>query len=268
MSAPVGLEVFFGLAMFALVFVTIERCFPLRRQPMFRSGWLTDVGYYVAGCFVGHLSDAISLSAMLLIRDAIGLDSGGAVASQPAWLQFLEILLIADFLAYWFHRSIHQIPWLWRFHQIHHSSAGMDWLANVRLHPVDKVLGDCFQFIPIFCLGFGDAPLLAYTIFLGFQGFLNHSNVRLDYGPLRWIIASPVFHHWHHCDDPKVYDKNFAPHLAIFDWLFGTLHLPADGSLPEKYGLSEPVPQGFWQQMIYPIQIARAFAPPPFRTKA
>jgi sterol desaturase/sphingolipid hydroxylase (fatty acid hydroxylase superfamily) len=149
--------------------------------------------YFVAGCVVGHLSDAASLWWMLLIRHATGVNAEGFAAMQPAWIQFLEILLIADFCAYWYHRCIHSIASLWRLHKIHHSSQSMDWLANARLHPLDKVLGDCCQFVPIFCLGFGKGPLLAYTIFRGFQGFLNHSNTRVNLGPLRWIIASPQF---------------------------------------------------------------------------
>ncbi len=243
--------------MFALVFVPLERWLPLRPQDALRRGWRTDVAYYIAGCFVGHASDGASLWAMLLIRNAAGWSPEGAVASQAGWLQFLEILIIADFLAYWFHRNLHRSPWLWRLHKVHHSSPQMDWLANVRLHPLDKLLGDCFQFIPIFWLGFGDGPLIAYTIFLGFQGFLCHANVKLDYGPLRWIIASPEFHHWHHSDSPADYDKNFSPHLVIFDLLFGTLLLPADRSLPKKYGIGEPLPEGFWAQLVHPFRRTR-----------
>lgn len=253
MSAPISFEIFFGFFMFAFVFGTLERCFPLRQQRAFRPGWTTDTLYFVAGCFVGHLSDTASLWAMLLLRHLVGLSPAEGVAAQPGWIQFLEILLMADFLAYLFHRSAHRFAYLWRVHKVHHTSPQMDWLANVRLHPVDKLLGDCFQFIPIFWMGFADAPLLAYTIFLGFQGFLNHSNVRLNYGPLRWIIASPQFHHWHHCADRHAYNKNFAPHLVIFDLLFGTAYLPPNGERPDQYGLEEAVPEGFWQQMIYPL---------------
>lgn len=262
MSAPVSLEIFFGFAMFALVFVTLEHCVPAKLQNSFRPGWATDVMFYIAGCFVGHLSDAVSLGAMLLIREAVGLGDGLA-AGQPYWIQFLEILVLADFLAYVFHRTLHTFGWLWRLHKVHHSSPRMDWLANVRLHPVDKLMGDCFQFIPIFFLGFANAPLMAYTIFLGFQGFLNHSNVRLNYGPLGWIIATPQFHHWHHSNDPVLFNKNFSPHLVIFDRLFGTFYLPDDQSLPEKYGLSEPVPESFWGQLTFPWRGPHGMAPVP-----
>lgn len=253
MSAPISFEIVLGLILFAVVFVPLERLFPIRRQDALRSGWKIDLAYYVVGCFVGHLSDAISLGAMLWLRQKTGLAFQSAAASQAAWLQFLEILVMADFLAYVFHRSLHRNPCLWRLHRVHHSSQRMDWLANVHLHPVDKLMGDCFQFIPIFCVGFASAPLLAYTIFLGFQGFLNHSNIRVNYGPLRWLVASPQFHHWHHCNHPEAYNKNFAPHLVLFDLLFGTAYIPPPGVMPSLYGVPDPVPESFSAQMIYPF---------------
>ena len=262
MSAPVSLELFVGLLLFAIVFAPLERCFPIHRQRALRPGWGTDIIYYAAGCFIGHLSDAMSLSAMLLIRQATHLDFGHLAASQPFWLQFIQIVLMADFLGYLFHRALHQVPLLWRLHRVHHTSERMDWLANVRLHPLDKILGDCFQFIPIFLMGFSTTPMIAYTIFLGFQGFLNHSNVNVNFGPLRWVFASPVFHHWHHCNDPKHYNQNFAPHLAIFDLLFRTAYIPAGNVMPERYGVPDELPEDFLGQMISPFNLPLWVEPP------
>lgn len=254
MSAPVSLQVFAGFFMFALAYAPLERCFPIRKQNLFRAGWTTDVCYYVVGCFVGKLSDAMSAGAMFVVRDAADLDFGSGIAAQPGWIQFFEVLLLADCLAYLYHRYIHRNAYLWRLHRTHHSSQQLDWLANVRLHPIDKILGDCFQFVPIFCSGFANAPVLAYTIFLGFQGFLNHSNIKVSYGPLRWLIASPEFHHWHHSIDPKAHNMNFSSHLVIFDMVFGTFYLPPVRSMPEQYGLAETMPAGFWKQMIHPFR--------------
>lgn len=258
MSAPVALEVFFGFVMFAAVFAPLERFFPIRRQPVLRPGWSTDVVYYIAGCILGHVSDAASLLGLFLIQRAIGAKALSGAAAQSLWLQVLEIVLIADFLTYVFHRALHSNAFLWRFHQVHHCSERMDWLAGNRLHPVDKILGDCFQFIPIFCIGFSGTAVLVYTIFLGFQGFLIHSNIRVNLGPLRWVVANPQFHHWHHSRDPRAYNKNFAPHLVIFDLLFGTAYIPPPRVMPEEYGLYEDVPAGFMAQMIYPFLRADA----------
>ena len=69
---------------------------------------------------------------------------------------------------------------------------------------------------------------------------------------LRWVIASPQFHHWHHCRDPSAYDRNFAPHLVVFDFLFGTAKIPPARVMPDCYGAHDVVPADFWGQMLHP----------------
>ena len=253
-STPVYLQITIGFFLFAAVFVTLERKIPLRRQKVLRRGWITDINYFVLGCFVGQFSGAISLAIIVFVCHMTGLRFPQLASRQPGWLQFLEILLLFDFFGYVFHRAMHKIPWLWRFHRIHHSSQEMDWLVNARVHPVDKVLSDCVQLVPTLCLGFSTLPLLAFTILLGIQGFLNHSNLRANYGPLRWIVASPQFHHWHHSTDTNSYDTNFAPHLVIFDLLFGTARLPSSNAMPAGYGVTDQVPDGFLRQLIHPFR--------------
>lgn len=253
MSPSVSLQIFVGLPLIALVFSILEQCRPLARQRLFRQGWKADVAYYALGSVLGQFSTAGSLAAMLVLRHATGLDFGRLAASQPDWLQVMEIILISDFSGYLFHRLLHSSRWLWRFHRVHHSSRQMDWLAAARLHPVDKLLGDFVQLVPLLCLGFGDQPLVVYAGILGFQMFLNHANVRVDLGPLRWIVAGPDFHQWHHCENPAAYNRNFSPHLVIFDRLFGTAHIPPVRIRPWKYGVREKTPEGFWRQLAHPF---------------
>jgi len=253
-STPIYLQIIIGFVLFAAIFVTLERKRPIRRQSIFRRGWGTDVNYFVLGCVMGQFSGAASLAFIVFIRHVTGLHYPQIAAQQPGWLQFLEILLLFDFMGYVTHRAMHKTPWLWRFHRIHHSSQEMDWLVNVRVHPVDKIISDCFQLVPTLCLGFSTLPLLAFTILLGVQGFLNHSNLRANYGPLRWIVVSPQFHHWHHSNDSSSYDKNFTPHLVIFDLLFGTARLPPSNAMPASYGVAEEVPDGFLSQLLDPFR--------------
>ena len=127
-------------------------------------------------------------------------------------------------------------------------------MSNVRVHPVDKILSDCLQAVPVFWLGFSTTPLLAFTIFLGVQGFLNHANLRAHYGPLRWIVVSPQFHHWHHSNDSNSHNKNFAPHLVLFDLLFGTARLPPSNAMPTTYGVTEQIPESFLKQLAHPFR--------------
>jgi sterol desaturase/sphingolipid hydroxylase (fatty acid hydroxylase superfamily) len=249
----VSIQIIIGFPLVALVFRILERCCPRTPQRLLRRGWKVDVAYYALGCVLGKFSGAGSLAAMLFLRHVSGMDFGRLAARQPGWLQLVEIVLLSDFLGYLVHRALHSTPWLWRFHRVHHSSRQMDWLASARLHPVDKLLGDFVQLTPLLCLGFDDGPLLIYAALLGMQMFFNHANVRVDLGPLRWLVAGPDFHHWHHCDEPAAYNKNFSPHLVIFDRLFGSTHLPDHDKRPSRYGVREKMAEGFLQQMIEPF---------------
>jgi sterol desaturase/sphingolipid hydroxylase (fatty acid hydroxylase superfamily) len=95
--------------------------------------------------------------------------------------------------------------------------------------------------------------LVAHFVFRRFQGLWVHSNVHMSLGPLRYVIASPEFHHWHHATDPAAFDTNFAGEVPLVDWLFGTLHLPP-GQWPETYGIDEEAPGGYLAQLLWPFR--------------
>jgi lathosterol oxidase len=174
-----------------------------------------------------------------------------AVSSQPLWLQIIEAMIAADLFAYMAHRLFHEVPFLWRFHQIHHSSQQLHWLAGSRLHVVDIIVTRAWAFLPLYVIGFSSTALYVYLSWASFQAVFIHSNVRFRFGPLKYLLATPQFHHWHH--SATLYNKNFAVHLPVLDKLFGTYHLPAD-EWPEEYGLEgSPVPEGYLSQLVYPV---------------
>src|SRR5262249_24387207 len=149
-----------------------------------------------------------------------------ALRSQPIWLQAIEVVVIADAGFYLAHRAFHAIPVLWKFHSIHHSIEEMDWLAAHRVHPVDQILTISASLLPVYALGFSPTALAIYAITYKWQSMLIHSNTRLGFGPLKWIFASPQFHHWHHANERQAHDKNFAAQLVLIDCLAGTLFMP------------------------------------------
>ncbi len=118
--------------------------------------------------------------------------------------------MFAEIAGYWGHRATHEIGVLWRFHRLHHTIETMDWLAPNRRHPVDMAVARASVAIPMIVLGFGVPTIAAHFIIKRFQGLLVHANVRLNAGPLTWLIASPEFHHWHHADHPEAVNKNYA----------------------------------------------------------
>lgn len=129
----------------------------------------------------------------------------------------------------------------------------MDWLAGSRLHLVDVAVTRGLTYVPIYLLGFADVPLFIYLVVVSVQATFIHANVRFDFGPLKWLIATPQFHHWHHAHEPEAIDKNFAVHLLVIDAIFGTMYLPR--RWPRGYGLAAGarVPDGYLRQFTWPF---------------
>jgi len=195
---------------------------------------------------------------MTMFEWAASADVQRVVSAQPFVVQFAAILFLTDFVQYWIHRGFHQVPMLWRFHRIHHSADVMDWLAGSRLHLVDVAVTRGLTYVPIYVLGFAEAPLVTYIAFVSIQATFIHANVRFTFGPLRWVLATPQFHHWHHGADPEAVNRNFAVHLPLLDRLFGTCYLPKD-RWPVSYGLADgtTVPPGYVRQLVDPFVSTR-----------
>jgi lathosterol oxidase len=252
-SAHLGLDWFvLDLLVLALVFVPLERAFALaREQRILRAGWRTDLAHFLASHLLVQALALLTLApATLLFAPLVSPRLQAAVAAQPIALQVLQAIALADLFQYGVHRAFHALPWLWRFHAIHHSSSEMDWLAGSRLHLVDVVVTRAVSFVPLFLAGFAEPALVAYLVFVSFQAVFLHANLRWRFGPLRWLVATPEFHHWHHAREPV--DKNFAVHLPCIDRIFGTAWLP--GGYPPRYGLAgEAVPDGWRRQLLWPF---------------
>lgn len=148
--------------------------------------------------------------------------------------------------------------WLWRVHAVHHSSRALDWLASVRLHPLNELITRMVQVLPFYFLGFSPLVLAGVAPFLSLYAILLHANVNWSFGPLRYVIASPLFHRWHHTSEEEGLDKNFAGLLPIWDLLFGTWHMP-QGKYPQKFGIvGNDMPESLWGQMMYPFRVNRS----------
>lgn len=239
----------------ALIFIPLERLFAARRkQPILRELWKMDVVYVVANGLIIRLGLLLLFmlafaASPLLVSDRLH----QVVAAQPLWLQFVEVLLIADLIFYLFHRLFHAIPALWRVHRVHHSIEQMDWLAAHRIHPLDQIVTKGASLVPCFALGFSDAAIGLYAVIYHFHTLLLHANMRMGFGPLRWLLTSPNFHHWHHCRDSEAWDRNFGTQLAFWDFLFGTAYLPRDRTA-ETFGIDETLPETYPAQLINPFR--------------
>jgi sterol desaturase/sphingolipid hydroxylase (fatty acid hydroxylase superfamily) len=256
---------FFGLRGFLLaciIFIPLERLLSLHEgQRIFRKWWWNDLIYV----FVNRL--LITAGVGLLAYGVIVLTGWlmparvqEAVAAQPYWLQVVEAIILADLGFYSAHRMFHSIPWLWKFHAVHHSIEELDWLAAARVHPIDQIVTKSMSVLPLYALGFAATPIGIFAAIYFWHSILVHANVRLNFGPLRWLIASPEFHHWHHANQREAYNTNYAGQLSILDKLFGTMYMP-EGRIPDKYGVDDPVPNTYILHLIYPFKRRRQPAP-------
>ena len=239
----------------SLIFIFIEKLFKHRKdQPVFRAEWQTDFHHFI----VNHMIVGfVLLATNLMVHKFFGWAGNdgirGWVQGLPFWVGVLLIVLVADFVQYWTHRAYHEVPVLWRLHAVHHSAKSMDWLAGSRQHIVELIITRTLVLAPIFVLGFSKEVIDAYILIVGFQAVFNHANVSVRLGPLRYIIVTPNFHHWHHSQDQAALDRNYAAHYAFLDYIFGTA-VKSDQLWPEKYGvLGDYVPNGFVKQFKFPF---------------
>ena len=239
-----------------LVFVGIEKLFPLYRgQPIFRKAWQTDLVHFLVNhLMVGAVLMIVNFAVHRFFGWAVLPGVGAFVRRQPFWLQLIGILLVADLIQYWTHRAYHEVPYLWRFHSVHHSTEVMDWLAGSRMHMLELIVTRTAILGPIYVLGFSRGVMDAYVVVVGFQAVLNHANVRLPWGFLRHVIVTPDFHHWHHSSDDAAIDRNYAAHFAFIDAAFGTKVKSAE-PFPAQYGVvGDYMPEGFVRQQLFPFR--------------
>jgi sterol desaturase/sphingolipid hydroxylase (fatty acid hydroxylase superfamily) len=255
-SNYIGLDWFIlDILMVALIFIPIESLFYRVKQKIFRRIWKTDMWHFFFSHILIQLTSFLILLPSLVVGAKIahpGLQAW--VQSQPLWLQFIEVLALADFTQYWVHRCFHQVPMLWRFHAVHHSIQEMDWLAGSRLHLVDIVVTRGLTLIPLFVLGFRQEALQAYLVFIAFWATFLHVNIRYQFSFMQKFFAMPIYHHWHHAIEVEAIDKNFAVHLPVIDRMFGTYYQP-EGRWPSAYGSpGQDVPDGYLEQTVYPFR--------------
>ena len=235
------------LVLLTTIFVPLERLFALHPAKILRRDVWKDVGYYFLNSLLpaALMATPLALIATLAHR-LVPTDWYASVQNMPLWIRIIAGLIVADIGSYWGHRLSHTMPWLWRFHAVHHSATHLDFLVNTRTHPIDLVVVRMFGLVPLTLLGLGSSgaqgALLPVVVTLvgTFAGFFLHANVRWRFGPLEWLVATPAFHHWHHSKLDPI-NRNYAATLPWIDRLFGTYHLPA-AQWPAQYGIEQAMP--------------------------
>lgn len=181
-------------------------------------------------------------------------DNGhGPLSELPLWSQAAIFLILSDFMLYWIHRMFHGSGF-WKYHAIHHSSEDLDWISAARFHPVNLFLGTVAVDVILLLAGISPNVMIWVGPFTTFHSAFVHANLNWRLGPFRYVIATPVFHRWHHTAADEGGETNFAGTFPLWDILFGTFRMPQD-ELPGNYGTDDPhFPTEITGQLVYPFQ--------------
>ena len=254
-----------ALAVISVGVAALEWAFPKREeQKQLRRGLGWDVVHLVFnGHFLGVIFFGIADRWLLPPLDSWLAGQGwtdavyrNAAAGWPLWLQIVVALFAIDFLQWCVHNLLHRVPWLWETHKCHHSveDGEMDWIVAFRFQWSEVVVYRMVLYLPLAWFGFGVEAVLFHAIFGTLIGHLNHANLDLSWGPLRYLFNSPNMHIWHHDyeGDAKT-TKNFGIIFSCWDWIFRTAYLPDHP--PTRLGFRgvERFPKNFFAASAWPL---------------
>jgi sterol desaturase/sphingolipid hydroxylase (fatty acid hydroxylase superfamily) len=252
---------FYGLIAISLAVWALELAFPWRKnQKMFRKDFWLDGFYMFFNFFIFSIAIAGIYALIGTGLGSVGLTTSSLalfnIASWPMWSQLLVFFIVLDFVQWVTHVALHRFEWMWRFHQVHHSVEEMGFAAHLRYHWMENILYKPLKTLGVMLIG-GFEPEQAYIVhFIAISiGHLNHSNLHITWGPLKYIFNNPVMHLWHHVYDlPKGFKHgiNYGISLSLWDYIFGTASIPKDDAhIKLGYPGVEHMPQSFVGQLFY-----------------
>lgn len=251
---------FWGLIVISLFVWLLEIIFPWRKeQSVFRKDFWLDAFYM----FFNFFLFSIAISGVYKILQVFFRDIGITAKSLalvdpsawPMWVQLLVFFVVLDFVQWFTHILLHRFPFLWQFHKVHHSVKEMGFAAHLRYHWMENIFYKPLKTFGVMILG-GFEPEQAYIVhFIAITiGHLNHANIKLSWGPLKYLINNPVMHLYHHSfvlPEGKA-GVNYAISLSLWDYIFKTDYVPEDsGTIEIGFPGDEELQRGFFGQLFY-----------------
>ena len=251
---------FWGLISISLFVWVLEIIFPWRKeQSVFRKDFWLD-GFYM---FFNFFIFSIAISGFYRLIQVgfsdIGITSKSIAfidpSTWPMWLQLLVFFIILDFVQWFTHTLLHKYSFLWKFHKVHHSVKEMGFAAHLRYHWMENIFYKPLKTFAVMIL-FGFEPEQAYIVhFIAITiGHFNHANIKITWGPLKYIINNPVMHLQHHAYDVPEgkYGVNFGISLSLWDYIFKTNYIPEDsGTINLGFPGIDKFPKSFIDQNTY-----------------
>jgi sterol desaturase/sphingolipid hydroxylase (fatty acid hydroxylase superfamily) len=251
---------FWGLILISLFVWGLEIAYPWRKsQALIRKDFWLDTFYMFFNFFMFSIfiSGFYTIAELLFSKVNLSVSSI-ALFSIVNWsipLQLLVFFILQDFFQWFTHNMLHKIPFLWNFHKVHHSVKEMGFAAHLRYHWMENILYKPLKTLAIMLIG-GFEPeqaFIVHFITIGI-GHLNHANIKLTYGPLKYILNNPVMHLYHHAyalPNGKA-GVNYGISLSLWDYIFRTNYIPnQDGEIRLGFKGDDKFPKDFFRQSLY-----------------
>ena len=249
---------FWGLLLLSFMIWGLEIAFPWRKkQGVFRKDFWLDAFYMFFNFFLFSIAISGFYDLIQLFFSSLGISNTRFVlldlSELPSGIQLLIFFVVLDFVQWTTHILLHKIPVFWKFHQIHHSVKEMGFAAHLRYHWMENLLYKPLKTFGVMILG-GFEPEQAYIVhFIAITiGHLNHANIKLSWGPLKYILNNPVMHLYHHAYDLPIgrFGVNFGISLSLWDYLFHTDHVPdTNGEIKLGFPGDEKLSPNFINQL-------------------
>ena len=214
------------LAVFAGVFAIMalaEMVWPARQSPLTRwVRWRANLAMVVRGAILGRIVLPVTVAGTAIWAESHAIGWLHQV-NWPGWVGAVMGLLALDLAIYWQHRLFHQIPVLWRLHQVHHADPHIDSSTGLRFHPVEIALSLFIKVAVVVALGIPAAVVVLFEVALNGFAIFNHANIRLPQkldDKLGWLIITQRLHRIHHSQAARETNSNFGFSVSWWDRLF------------------------------------------------
>ncbi|MEE4212252.1 MAG: sterol desaturase family protein [Parvularcula sp.] len=158
----------------------------------------------------------------------------------PFVWRFLGDIVLLEFFLYWWHRANHEIPFLWRFHGVHHYDEFLDVSSAVRFHPGELAMSAILRASYVLLTDVSAMSILVFDATVLIAAAFHHSNIALPQSwdrLLRRVVVTPEHHRIHHRPGRYYTDSNYGTLSTVFDRLFGSWRDAAPRDPDRRYGV-------------------------------
>jgi len=252
---------FYGLIIVSILVWMLEIAFPWRKnQAIIRKDFWLDAFYMFFNFFIFSIIISGFYAIIEELSRGVGLSMESIALipkdSIPNGLFIVIFFVLNDFVQWLTHVLLHKFNFLWRFHKVHHSVEEMGFAAHLRYHWMENLFYKPLKTFAVMIL-VGAEPEHAFFVhfFSIIIGHLNHANVRITWGPFKYVFNNSVMHLYHHAKvlpEDRRDGVNFGISLSIWDYIFKTNYIPQDKDGDYALGFDgiENYPKGFFRQLV------------------